>query len=97
MPFNREGSLFVELGLDDPAGSMRLACQPSATTDSVRRLSLARAGVSKDVKHIKGSKSWDNYVVGHARVGLGGLASIVRIPSTSVLGSAMLCHRNSSW
>ena len=92
-PFKDEGSLFFELDLDDPAGSMRLARHSSAPTGSGRRLPLAWAGVPKDGEHIKGStKSWDNYVVGHARVGLGGLASVVRIPSMSVFGSAMLCQ-----
>ena len=93
VPFRDEGSLFVELDLDDPAGSMHLACQPSAPTGSDRRLSLAWAGVSEDGEDIEGpTKSWDKYVVGHARAGLGGLASIVRLPSTGVLGSAMLCQ-----
>ena len=91
VPFQNEGSLFVELDLDDPAGSTRVARRPS--TPSGRRLSLAWAGVSEDGAHIEGStKSWGKYVVGHARAGLGNAASIVRVRSASVLGSAMLCQ-----
>ena len=55
VPFRDEGSLFVELDLDDPVGGMRVACQPSAP--SARRLSLAWAQVSEDGIRIEDSDS----------------------------------------
>ena len=93
VPFKGEGSLFVELDLDDPAGNIRLACQPSTPTGG-RRLSLGWAAVSKDGVRIKDSakSSWGKYVVAHAQAGVGDIPGGFQVRSASALGSAMLCQ-----
>ena len=93
VPFKGEGSFFLELDLDHPAGNMRLACQPSPLAGG-RRLSLAWAAVSEDGARIEDSvkSSWGKYVIAHAQAGLESTPGSVHVRSASALGSAMLCQ-----
>ena len=94
VPFQGEGSLFIELDLDDYTGNMRVARRRSAPGG--RRLSLAFAGLSYDGIRVKDAakSSWGKYVVRHAQSALAdsSSASSVQVRSASALGSAVLCQ-----
>ena len=86
VPFQGEGSLFVELDLDDYTGNMRIARRRNAPGG--RRLSLAFAGLTYNGMRINdsstGISSWGQYVIGHAQNAL--------IDSRSASSVQVHCH-----
>lgn len=94
-PFKGEGTIFVELDLDEPDGSPRVATVPAPPTRP--RLSFEWSGVTDDGVHITGppaGSSWARYAAGHAQWAHDVPATTVQLRSVYPLASALLCQLN---
>ena len=94
-PFKGKGTIFVELDLDEPDGSPRVATIPIPPTRPC--LSLEWSGVTDDGIHIPGpssSSSLAMYAAGHIQWAHDVPATTVQLRSVYLLASALLCQLN---